>query len=204
MLLDSTTTLNLTSSLYNLHRWYEPGAGRYTRPDPITSQNTVGGISATSIYVYVGAQPLTSSDPLGLFQVFGSRPFRGKVESAMARLDQDLAKPEAECCRQYFSDLGVDLDEWIQQGGKPFIRDADVKTARDMARQSQCGGAQPRPPFLWVFVRPDCFRKPDPCGMASLLLHEFGHLARKDTKENEPSDFFEACSFGCIRPGDFR
>jgi RHS repeat-associated protein len=45
---------------YNVHRWYEAGTGRYTRPDPL------GLRSGTHLYDYVFNNPLGYSDPLEL------------------------------------------------------------------------------------------------------------------------------------------
>ncbi|MGN6151327.1 MAG: RHS repeat-associated core domain-containing protein, partial [Lysobacteraceae bacterium] len=53
---DSVSGLN-----YNYFRDYDPGIGRYTQSDPIGLR---GGIST---YGYVGGDPLTMIDPLGLF-----------------------------------------------------------------------------------------------------------------------------------------
>lgn len=47
---------------YNVHRWYENGTGRYTRPDP---WGIDGG--GPNVYLYGGANPLTNSDPDGRF-----------------------------------------------------------------------------------------------------------------------------------------
>ena len=52
---DSETGLH-----YNWHRYYDPGLGRYLRPDPIRLD---GGIN---LYVYVGNSPLNLVDPYGL------------------------------------------------------------------------------------------------------------------------------------------
>jgi hypothetical protein len=45
---------------YNVHRWYQPGTGRYTLPDPI---GLLGGIN---LYGYVEQNPVMAMDPLGL------------------------------------------------------------------------------------------------------------------------------------------
>ena len=43
---------------YNVHRYYLPGTGRYTRPDPWRSV-------LHNAYLYADSNPLTSIDPLG-------------------------------------------------------------------------------------------------------------------------------------------
>ena len=45
---------------YNLHRWYEPSTGRYTRVDPL-------GTTSSKPYLYTGNSPTRFVDPLGLF-----------------------------------------------------------------------------------------------------------------------------------------
>ena len=45
---------------YNLHRYYEPGIGRYMRADPIRLN---GGVN---LYVYVQNDPVNMPDPTGL------------------------------------------------------------------------------------------------------------------------------------------
>jgi RHS repeat-associated protein len=53
---------------YNVHRWYQPQTGRYTRADPLRPYD-LGGNS----YAYASANPIGSFDPLGLADC-GKRP----------------------------------------------------------------------------------------------------------------------------------
>jgi len=52
-------------AVYNLHRWYRSGTGRYTRVDPAVTVSS----TETSIFNYVSGNPLLYFDPLGLFRV---------------------------------------------------------------------------------------------------------------------------------------
>lgn len=49
-----------TGLYYNVHRYYDPSAGRYLQADPL------GVAAAPNMYAYVDSDPLRRSDPLGL------------------------------------------------------------------------------------------------------------------------------------------
>jgi hypothetical protein len=53
-----------------VHRWYQPGVGRYTRPDPI------GLASGWNLYGYVWQNPAGLADPLGLATFMCTRPLQ--------------------------------------------------------------------------------------------------------------------------------
>lgn len=58
--------------------------------------------------------------------------------------------------------------------------------------------------ITYIFLNPACFRKPDFCRLASIIMHEMGHLARQDTTDYEPEDFFRTCSAVWVKPERFR
>ena len=184
------------------HRWYQPGTGRYTRPDPL-GFISVPGAARLWPYLYADANPLRFSDPLGLYTVSGPPDFKRNVEHGFQRIEDGLDRPQGECCADYFGARGIDLNEWVTPGGPPHVRAATGKLLRKMNEVNVCGVAQAGSPFTYYWVNPDCFKRPDPCAMASLLMHEMGHLARQDTADNEPRDFFDACTLSgrCVDPG---
>ncbi len=55
-----STTPNLTSSVHNVYRWYTPGTGSYTRPDPL------GQSGDPHPFAYASSRPTVLIDPLGL------------------------------------------------------------------------------------------------------------------------------------------
>ena len=56
---------------YNVFRDYDPGIGRYVQSDPI---GVDGGVNT---YSYVGGNPLTGFDPLGLANANPANQFNG-------------------------------------------------------------------------------------------------------------------------------
>jgi RHS repeat-associated protein len=62
----------VNSPVYNVHRWYQPGTGSYSRPDPlgIVNQATFGPGSGRGpvrqLYGYAEMNPVLRFDPLGL------------------------------------------------------------------------------------------------------------------------------------------
>jgi RHS repeat-associated protein len=78
--------------LQNVHRWYEPPTGRYTRPDPIEA--------STSRFAYVDGRPTSLMDPLGLLSVDpeSCKPFGGPEGS-------DCCLPKLEEAARQFNKL---------------------------------------------------------------------------------------------------
>lgn len=59
------TTSDATSHPYQVHRWYTPDVGRYTRPDPLLDQFSFMGDQHP--YLYVLSNPVRFKDLLGLY-----------------------------------------------------------------------------------------------------------------------------------------
>lgn len=81
---------------YNVHRWYEPGTGRYVSADP-------AGLSAsTNLFSYVGARPNSLTDPLGLLSVDDScLRFRDRAYTGGYSDQQCCASAIEEGVKQY-------------------------------------------------------------------------------------------------------
>lgn len=92
---------------YNVHRWYENGVGRYTRPDPLGL--AVGELRSPgmpladnerfSIYAYAGSSPLSFVDPLGLMKFAGCRQDQKQaIQQAFADYCKKIEQPGFESC----------------------------------------------------------------------------------------------------------
>jgi RHS repeat-associated protein len=110
---------------YNLNRSYCPGCGRYTQSDPIDLQ---GGWNRFS---YVGQNPLSFTDPLGLSKVSGQSSIGGsdsavsgitknstkaEINAAINRANEVLKDPKASSARKKF------LKGWIKVAKRGFTK----------------------------------------------------------------------------------
>ena len=166
-------------------------------------------MAGANSFAYVSNQPVISRDPSGAIQIVtSSESYRARLQSAIAMIRQQmLADPgRAICCNNYFrehagSAIGS-LGTWMQDGGPPylFVVSRPATVSSDKQAYAQKGS-----PFLYINIFADVIDKnPVGCALASLIVHEAGHLARQDMHDNEPQDFFNACRFGCIEPGKYR
>jgi RHS repeat-associated protein len=67
---EDTSWKNATSGAaiyYNVHRWYQPGTGRYARPDPLGVEPIATGLEGNpNLYAYAASNPVLLIDPKGL------------------------------------------------------------------------------------------------------------------------------------------
>jgi hypothetical protein len=188
---------------YNVFRWYRAGWGRYSQADPI------GRDGDANPYEYVFGNPIAWDDALGLFTVVGASPSEKKaIEAAFALIRSEMAKNNCGDCKKYFASQPnlQDIDQWTQPGGPPPYVSTTVRPANISG--DIFGYSQHAAPFSYTWLFKDDFfpstKRLSPCDLASLIVHEAGHLARRDTTDNEPSDFFTKCQFGCIKPRKYQ
>jgi RHS repeat-associated protein len=182
-------------------RDYDPRAGRWTAKDPI---NFDGGDS--NLYNYAFGDPINLIDPTGLATIVGrpKSPYTQRLKDALEFFRKELRDNPSPQCDAYFqAQPNPEFKDFrkalLTDGGPPYIRAADKPrgVSGDTAAYSQQGA-----PWTYMTIFKD-FMDKNRIGneVPSVILHELGHLARQDTTDNEPQQFFDACVCGSINPG---
>lgn len=153
------TTTTATLRRYNVHRWYSPSIGRYSRPDPLGLND-----EDYNLYGYAVENPLRFIDPLGQVALAPGEGCRGfpRVRRKLQQL-----KDNCECVRFFREELGADLVELID-GPLPVIR----------LKEGTPGGRTPceeDPGAIWV--DPKFCRLGNRGKLPRIILHELGHYA---------------------------
>ncbi|HSL81487.1 MAG TPA: hypothetical protein VLF66_01845, partial [Thermoanaerobaculia bacterium] len=193
---------------YNLMRWLEVGAGRYTRTDPFLA----GPVDLDfleeghqPVFAYVGNRPIVLIDPLGLLAL----PPGTDCEN-FSDIIQGLDQLTDNCaCAKFFSDLGVDLPTLIS-GAPPFLRTFPTPTIRSPRRRSGYFDCERDPDNVHVAQkfcnRPLLFPTRRIKNATVVVLHELAHYADCHGNNNqfpgEEGQAAEIACFGKVLSGD--
>jgi RHS repeat-associated protein len=179
---------------YNVHRWYQPGTGRYTRVDPF---GVDGG--GPNVYLYAQANPLLFFDPDGRKIVFEDFPTNQQqdAERAIQQIKRQLQ--DTPCCvegdrAEEIIGLIDDPNRTVKLKYKP-----DAKHCGFTPLSSLLGfnNTIRIGPGAW-----DCCQKGGPSGVTSLastILHELHHILYR-TRERPAYEAEKKC-FGCQAQG---
>lgn len=157
---------------YNVHRWYEPGTGRYTAVDPARSD------SEASPYFYADARPTRFTDRLGLFSVDDScvcppddrldkEELSNEVTSWCGRLDAGITDAKLRRC------LNKSCDR-----GKILCRDDCAPTEGGYNIQRSIGSYQIVNRKATICRNNLLSPKPTPGYLGDAVIHEWAHGCR--------------------------
>lgn len=183
---------------YNLNRWYEPLTGRYTQPDPLGDLPVTELLHSpeadpelfSPLYSYVGDNPLSYIDPLGLVRYNGcTQDQQNEIGPALKDYCEKVKTPEFTGCMCEKPSIPGGLQ---RKCSNPHLV---VRCKKDSGGNCEgaCGWSRP---FFGRSIRlcPVAWN-PGRCGpLGCTLMHEMTHQIGHSA-ETQP-DKVEAC-LGC-------
>jgi RHS repeat-associated protein len=153
---------------YNAYRWYEPGTGRYTRPDPLGLDE-----GDVTLYAYAISNPLFNIDPEGLVALAPGQKCKGfdKVLRKLQKLKQNC-----ECLKYFREELAADLPGLLD-GPEPQLKIKDGPGSASSPCEKDPGAIWIDPKFCRLGYRRD---------LRNIVLHELAHFADCDKQRFPP------------------
>lgn len=183
-----------TSLYYNVHRWYESGTGRYTRPDRLGRRGDLHP------YAYVRSNPLTGKDPFGLFRIKGPAPGCA-IEYIQNQIPKLVDHPTIPANLATASGCSLaEVQEGLRWGSGPEVEFDDLAPG-------DAGEFDPNIPDRFRIDRPaaegvcgSCACPDALLGLGISILHEYAHQLHQKCRglETGPDigDRFENVSYG--------
>jgi RHS repeat-associated protein len=196
---------------YNVHRWYEVGAGHYVAPDPAGLR--AGGLSRlNALYTYAEASPINLIDPLGLLATQGCGPNQVRaLEAAVNAAKQAVSDPNNDCevCKDDKKRLNQHLDSATY-----YCVSYEQAALHRLRPLEQCGSVYnakgQEDGKSIALVIPDAFDyqgKTGGCGcLQGSILHEATHnvLGTTDYLDQNNAYDLASCFLPCaLSRGDF-
>jgi RHS repeat-associated protein len=188
---DATYPMEL---FYNVHRWYESGTGRYTRPDPLGRRGDLHP------YAYVRSNPLTGKVPFGLFRIKGPAPGCA-IEYIQNQIPKLVDHPTIPANLATASGCSLaEVQEGLRWGSGPEVEFDDLAPG-------DAGEFDPNIPDRFRIDRPaaegvcgSCACPDALLGLGISILHEYAHQLHQKCRglETGPDigDRFENVSYG--------
>ena len=194
---------------YNVHRWYEPGTGRYVSSDPFG----LGGASRrplNELFAYAHANPIANSDRLGLWTVAPgcrNKAYMSAISQAVREVKQRVIQPHSPCAlcetaQQAVANTVENAMYYCPGDGEQELAFHNMAPGDCGSRYDWTGAGVTDPPSIAIH-----FKDPIPgvapatpfCNcLAGTIYHEATHIAlgaNDGGKENNAYDHEKNCRF---------
>jgi RHS repeat-associated protein len=164
-----------TERSYNIFRWYRPGWGRYTQPDPLMSRNPIFG--DVNLYSYVSNAPITGQDPLGLFKVDGSCDCLGAAGGRPNNWQTTVRETSVWCQTK----LGTITDPKVRKCVTKYCQTGTIKCEKQCGSYPTALGYTPLWDFYFgggtaILCNNNSFSPGRPAGdRGDTVIHEWAH-----------------------------